>query len=286
MGQKRKLNYYVSQFATINSEIGCLGSVPNVGTFSFHVMAHLGGKRLFTIGNDAAFNQETGARYSNDSAFTQTESIETKNESENLISKEDILEVKGNLREIVKTNRDLLSFRNNYDAIIDNMKPYLKYDAYNLSDGVYIDGLEPMTKEEFIESTSKYDSLEMDFKLKFDEISKVLESACYQDDIKILTSIIQKTKKFQKIKISSRDDFLAKKLDLMIWILEKSKKLTIDVFGNIFLEYTRLVDSYINFIINLRQKDLYTNENLSSLKDYWAKGVLSVFKDMKQAIKE
>jgi len=282
--RERKLNYYVSQFTTINKEIGCLGSVPNVGTFGFHVMAHLGGKKLYTIGNDASFHQETGERYSSDSSFTQTETIDIDKKNEDVISREDILEVKGNLREVVKTNRSLLSFRTNYDTVIDNMKPYLEYEAYNLSDGVFIDGLEPMSKEEFIESTMKYDTFEMDYKTKFDSISKELEADCYEDDMRILTSIIQRTKKFQKTKITSRDEFLSKKLDMMIWILEKSKKLTIDVFGNIFLEYTSFIDSYINFVINLRQKGLYSNENLSLLRDHWSKGVIAVFRDMKKAV--
>lgn len=279
----RKLNYYISQFTTINKEIGCLGSVPNVGTFSFHVMAHLGGKKLYTIGNDAAFNQETGARYSNDSSYMQTESLEFKNERENLISREDILEVKGNLRETVKTNRELLSFRSNYDSIIENLKA-CEYKGYNLSDGVYIDGLEPMTENKFIELSESLVAKDIDFISMFNDISKIIESDCYKKDSHILTSIIQRAKKFQKIKIISRDDFLTKKLDFMIWILEKSKELSINVLGQIFLDYTHLVDSYINFFINLRQPNLYSEKNLFLLRDFWAKGVIAVFRDMKKAI--
>jgi len=282
--RERKLNYYVSQFTTINKEIGCLGSVPNVGTFAFHVMAHLGGKKLYTIGNDAAFHQETGERYSSDSAYSQTEFLEIEKSKEDIISKEDILEVKGNLREIVKTNRSLISFRSNYDNVIENMKEYLKYEAYNLSDGVYINGLEPMTKDTFTEYSANIDIKDINFINIFDNISQVLEIDCYKDDIKIINSIILRAKKFQKQKIVSRDDFLTKKLDFMIWILEKAKELSVDVFGSVFLEYTHLVDSYINFTINLKQKKLYTQKNLELLRDHWAKGVIAVFKDMKDAI--
>lgn len=282
--RERKLNYYMSQFTTINKDIGCLGSVPNVGTFSFHVMAHLGGKKLYTIGNDAAFNQETGARYSSDSSYTQTEVIKIENQNSDVISREDILEVKGNLRDTVKTNRALISFRTNYDAVIGNLKKFTKYEGYNLSDGVYIDGLTPMTQEEFIKKAESNDVVDLNFKEVFDNISKVLETDCYKKDISLLLSIIQKTKKFQKQDVESRDDFLSQKLDLMIWILERSKELSIGVFGHIFLEYTHLVDSYINFMINLKQEDLYTKENLSTLRDYWAKGVIAVFKDMKKAV--
>ncbi|PIF03801.1 MAG: hypothetical protein CSA86_04670 [Arcobacter sp.] len=282
--RERKLHYYISQFTDINKEIGTLGSTPNVGTFSFHVMAHLGGKKLYTIGNDAAFHQETGERYSSDSTYTQTESLHIEDKKEDLISREDILEVKGNLRDTVKTNRSLIGFKSDYDAVINNMKTYLKYEAYNLSDGVYIDGLEPMSKELFIELSEKIDNKNIDYIKIFNSISKVLETDCYKEDIKSINTIIQRAKKFQKYKITSIDDFLTKKLDFMIWILEKVKTLSVDVFGKIFLDYTHLVDSYINFTINLKQKDLYTQKNLELLRDYWAKGVVAVFRDMKNAV--
>jgi len=283
--QKRKLNYYISQFTLINQEIGTLGSVPNVGTFSFHVMAHLGGKKLFTIGNDAAFHQETGARYTSDSSYVQTEVLDLGDKNKDLVSREDILEVKGNLRDIVKTNRSLIVFKNNYDLIINNMKSYIEYKAYNLSDGVLIDGLEPMQEKEFIELSDTLISKDLNLIKEFDNISKILETNCFEKDIKIITNIIQRAKKFEKISINSRDEFLTKKLDLMIWILEKCKELSIDVFGSIFLDYTHLVDSYINFTINLRQENLYTKENLNLLKNHWSKGVIAVFKDMKMAVK-
>jgi len=282
--RERKINYYFSQVTNIVKEIGYLGSAPNVGTFAFQTMVHMGAKKLYLIGNDAAFDPETGSRYSSDSSFTQVENITSEQKNKSVISKEDIVEVKGNLRETVKTNRDLLGFKYDYDLSISTLTPYYEYEAYNLSDGAYIDGLEPMTQEDFITNTlinvvGEFEALE-----KFNSISKVIDADCYEADIKILNGIIQRARKFQKQKISSRDDFLSKKLDMMIWILERSKELSIDVYGTIFLQYTSMVDSYINFMINLKQKDLYTKKNLEQLSNYWAKGVISVFKDMKDSV--
>ena len=281
--RKRNLNYYFSQFAAINKEIGSLGSVPNVGTFSFYAMLYLGATNLYTIGNDAAFNQETGARYSSDSSHTQTEELDASQRSENLISREDVVEVKGNLRDTVKTNRSLLPFKYSYEVLIDNMK-HFDYNVFNLSDGAYIEGLTPMKKEAFTQICKDNIKVDDDIKKLFDSVSKVLEEECYKNDIKILNEIIQRVRKFQKIKIISRDDFLAKKIDMMIWILEKTKDLSIDIFGNIFLDYTNLVDSYINFALNLKQKNFYTRENLELLRNQWTKGVIEVFKDIKDSI--
>lgn len=282
--RERKLNYYFSQFSHIVQEIGYLGSVPNVGTFTFQTMVHMGAKTLYLIGNDAAFNQETGSRYSADSSYTQTENLDVNLKDKSLISKEDIVEVQGNLRETVKTNRDLLGFKYHFDTSITHLKSHYDYDAYNLSDGVLIDGLTPMKEEDFITNTQISEEFDFEAVDKLDSISKVIDADCYEADIKILNGIIQRAKKFQKQKISSRDDFLTKKLDLMIWILEKSKELSIDVYGSIFLQYTAMVDGYINFTINLKQNDLYTKKNLEELSNYWAKGVISVFKDMKDSV--
>jgi len=282
--RERKLHYYFSQFSEIIEEIGFLGSVPNVGTFTFQIMVHLGAKELYLIGNDAAFNQETGAMYSTDSSYSKTEDLNAKKNDKNLISREDIVEVKGNLRDIVKTNLALLEFKYHFDTSIAHLASHYKYKAFNLSDGIYIDGFSPMEQDEFIKVAVSNEKSVFDTIQKFNSISKEIDATCYEDDIKVLNGIIQRAKKFQKNKISTRDDFLTKKLDMMIWILEKSKELSIDLYGNIFLQYTSMVDAYINFAINLKQKDLYSKENLEQLSSYWAKGVISVFKDMKDSV--
>lgn len=282
--RNRKLNYCFSQFANIIKDVGTFGSVPNVGTFSYHVMTYLGGKKLFTIGNDAAFHQETGDRYDGDSSYAETEILDVKDNDENIISHFDILEVKGNLRDKIQSNRSLLSFRHDYATTINSIPPYVEYEAYNLSDGVYIEGLVPMHKKEFIKYSESLSNKNIDILDKFADMTKVVEVECTKKDIKVLSSIIARAKKFQKLKLTTRDEFMIQKLDFMIWILKRTKELSSDIFGKVFLDYTHLVDSYMNFYINLNQPDLYSEENLTLLKQGWGKGIISVFKDMKNAI--
>jgi len=281
--KERNLNYYFSQFALINKEIGYLGSVSNVGTFSFQTMIHLGAKELYLIGNDACFNQETGERYSSDSSFSLTEELSVKKVSDSVISNEDIMEVKGNLVDKVNTNRSLMEFKYSYDTSIAALSGY-EYNAYNLSNGVFIEGLTPLTEEDFISFAEDIDEIDEDFKELFDSISQILDVACYKKDINILNNIIQRARKFTKIKSNTRDEFLANKLDMMIWILEKTKGLSISTHGNIFLHYTNLVDSYINFFMNLEQENLYTEENFDMLSNLWAKGVVALFKNLKNSV--
>lgn len=279
--------FYFSQVINLLPELGYLGTVPNVGTFAFNMTIHLGATEVYLVGNDAAFNQETGDRYSKDSSFELNDSVhEHMHMDDNTISNYDILEVEGNLREKVQTNRELLTFKDTYEQSIQSFKNVYKYKAYNLSDGVLIDGLEPLSREGMDKKLASFKEKTIDIHELMDSISTVPERLHIEDDIKILNGVITRVKKYQKQKVSSKDDFLAKKLDLMIWILEQCKKTDVTVVGDMFLLYTELVDIYVNFTLNLRQKDLHTNEVLNKISRMWSDGVISVFKDIKKSLKK
>ena len=281
---ERNLKFYCSQFSNIYEELGYIGTSENVGTFSFLVMLRLQAKELYLIGNDAAFNQETGNRYAKDSSYIQMESLNEENKNKDLISLDDVIEIKGNLRNTVKTNRSLLNFKHTYDTTINYLKDAYEYNAYNLSDGVFVDGLEPLSKDDFITITDRSPILDFKCQKKFDSISSRLKEKDYSQDIQIINSIIQKAKKFQKLKFSSKEDFLRNKLDLMIWILESSKKMEVKFIGKIFLQYTEVIDTYINFILNLRDTKIYTKRNLGLIGLHWSNGIISVFKDIKRIL--
>jgi hypothetical protein len=46
--------------------------------------------------------------------------------------------------------------------------------------------------------------------------------------------------------------------------------------------YTELSDIYINFILNLKQENLFDKEHLTQLNKIWANGVLSILNDFKK----
>jgi len=281
----RELNFYCSQFATIFEELGYLGTAENVGTFSFLVMIRLKAKELYLIGNDAAFDQITGNRYSKDSSYIQMENLEENIINKDNISLDDIISVKGNLQDYVKTNRSLLNFKDTYDVTIKELSPYYEYEAYNLSDGVFVDGLTPLSPELFLEKVKLFDINNMNTIEKMNEISTVVDGYNFEDDSKKISLIISRTKKFQKIKIKSKDDFLGNKLDHMIWILSITKTMKMDMISKIFLQYTEVVDTYINFVLNLKQNDLHNKKNIDFLSLKWSNGIISIFKEIKNKIK-
>ena len=116
------------------------------------------------------------------------------------------------------------------------------------------------------------------------EISVIVEMPDYKKDIKILNSIINKTKKNKKNSLASRNEFLEQKLSLMVWILEQSKKTSSALIGNMFLHYTGLVDIYVNFLLNLRQENIYDKKHLTKINQLWLDGVVNVISDIKKAI--
>jgi len=283
-------SYYFSQVIPLRRELGWLGSVANVGTFSFQTAVHLGAKELYLIGSDAAFNQETGKHYGDD--IIDDDSLDNNVldddllEESDLISSDDVIEVKGNLRDTVKTNRLLMDFLDSYQTSIFAFKGYREFKAYNLSDGALIEGIEPLSYEKINKKVNDFETVDINIIKAVSSISVIVEDLHYEDDIKILNNIITRMKKFQKIKISSRNNFLEEKLAVMVWILEKSKKLSTSVFGDLFLHYTELVDIYVNFILNIKQKDIHNKESISKINLMWSTGVLSVIKDMKNSVKK
>ncbi len=60
----------------------------------------------------------------------------------------------------------------------------------------------------------------------------------------------------------------------MIWILQQKKHMSNAMFANVFLKYIELVDIYVNFFLNLKQNQLYTQKNLSEVKNT---GVILLF---------
>jgi len=279
-------HYYFSQVMPLVDEIGYLGSTPNVGTYSFELAMYLGARELFFIGNDAAFNQDTGSRYADDSSFVLTDVMEEKVSNKDSIHLRDVIEVKGNFRETVKTNRDLSRFRDSYEEAIQNFNyNNIDFVGYNLSDGAHIEGLTSCTFDELESKMLNSSDLNKNIIQQMDKVSQVVKSLDVDEDIRILSSIIMKIKKYQKIKISTKNDFLSNKLDLMIFILESTKKMDSTVYSNLFLDYTSLIDIYVNFFLNLKQKDLHTKEEINKISQMWSRGTLTLFKDIKNAFK-
>jgi len=277
----KKLNSFYLQVLDINKELGIAFSLPNVGTFSLAIAVILGFKELYLLGCDAAFNQLTGSRYAKDSSHTQIDAI-NKTNVKDTISRDDIIIVKGNLRKEIKSNRELLEFRNTYEHFLYTHK-HLDFKAYNLSDGAYIEGLTPIEVDTI--PTDKFENKKVNLFKILSSISQKSDNICFDKDKIVLTSIINRVKKFKSIKFKTKKSFLQEKIDLIIWILEKKKKIEAEPLVNIQLKFLETIDSYINFALNIEQKITEEKDFINSIKNYWCDSIINLLKEMKETIK-
>lgn len=276
----KDLNFYFSQVLSISKELDYTITTPNVGTFSFAIAIALGANELYLIGNDAAFNQETGNRYAKDSSHIQVENLLLENKL-NVVTRDDILEVKGNFKEKIKSTRDLLSFKSAYESFI-HLTSHIEYNAYNLSDGAFIEGLIPLNSNKI--NTKDFKEINFSPIEELDKCSILVTDINFKDDIKVINNIISKVNKFKKIKLLTKNQLMREKLDLMIYILEKKKNIKAAVFGDIFLKFLDLIDIYINFFLNIKEESIHNKDNLNMIKDFWSDALISLLKNMKKTI--
>lgn len=277
----KNYNKYFSQSVSIVDELGFLGSVPNVGTFSLSVAYFAGANEIYMIGNDAAFDQKTGERYSKDSSWYVKDILD--HGSEGRVSEHDVIEVKGNLRETVKTNRNLYRFKEDFEWFITNSN-FTEIDLFNLSDGAKIKGMAPKSKEEMDKLILKSEVMKKNILEDMNSVSLIIDSLDFTEDIKIINTVLRKISKYRKCKYKDRDDFLQNKLDLMIWVLEQSKHCGNGVVSKLFLKFTSLADIYVNFVLNLKQNNLHTKEEINIIFQMWIGGLYNLFKDIKKAM--
>ncbi|RXJ93831.1 hypothetical protein CRV00_09175 [Malaciobacter molluscorum] len=280
------LNFYFVQPMIISDEPGFNIGVSNVGTFSFSISLFLGANEIYLAGSDAAFNQDTGSRYSDDDTKILIDRIENdKNLQDNgIVSDSDVIEVKGNLKDTVKTNIELLRFKESYETFIrefNELNLDFSFTTYNLSDGVYIEGFTP---KDFTTINVKSFPNKSFSKNLIDEISSPLTSLDFGNDLVTINSIIQRVKKFSNAKMKSKDEFIQNKIDLMIWILKQLNNLSKPIFKVIFLKFTDLIDVYINYSLHIKQKDLHSKEFIDNLKKFWSNTLISLLKNIKEDV--
>lgn len=278
----KNTNIYCFQSLPIIEELPFVDSGGNVGTFCLVVAYALGVEEFYLIGNDAALDQKTGLMYSDDIEWLQQSiSMETSTQDAN-ITIDDTIEVKGNFRDTVKTTRLLISFKDQYEKFFNSI-PDNDHKIYNLSDGAYINGMEPLSRNCFEQKSKKFDKQKKTILLDLDKAFRIVEGISFSEDTKLINTILRKITRFKKNSFKNRDDFLQNKLDLMIFVIESCKKFKNKSLFLLFMQFTELADQYVNFVLNLKQKDLHSKEEINKIALMWSNGVYNLFKDIKKA---
>jgi len=274
-----KENVFVSQALVVFEEIGDIVVGDNVGTFGLSIAILLKFKTIYTLGNDASYDEDSGKFYSSGSLLENI-SIE-KNMNHSLdgdITTKDIIRVKGNFKESVPTTRKFLNFRDVTEEAVTQYIERWGYNTnlYNLSDGAYIRGLEPLRLEDIdLYVLDKKDSSRLYVEL--DQFVEIGFRNNIEHDMKLIKAILKDLKKFKKQKTYEINSFLTLKVEITNNILKNME--TIDIF--IYKIFTRLlagVDNYVNFYLSLDSEK--KDKDIERLKELWMAVFDNIFNDL------
>ena len=111
----------------------------NVGNIGYSILLKLGVDSIYLLGFDACIDQNSKKSHSTKIETTEYKSFDLFKE-EKVSSETHLIKVKGNFRSFVYTT-------NHFKGMIDSfvkMKNDFNVNAYNLSDGAFLDGIKPL----------------------------------------------------------------------------------------------------------------------------------------------
>ena len=275
-----KESVYMIQSLNLIDSLDTAMSVGNVGTHAMCTAIKLGAKKVYTLGNDAALNQETGDFYSSDTTpLEKNVDINVDDENIRKVSEKDIFELKGNFGDQKKTTRHLLNIKDNYEkAYIDMIKSY-RFEVFNLSDGLYMKGLKPLRTKDVVFNLS---NTGFNLKKELDKNSHSFKSSPLKEQSERFDHILSLIKYFEDFSFNDKTQFLENKIKVIIQILTLSREMDSHVYKQIYTGYFKLIDIYLNYALQTKNADDFTVETLDKLKHYWCSGIKDLTKRLKQ----
>lgn len=280
-----KENVFLVQSVPFFKELPFPNMGNNVGMFALSSTINMNFKTIYTLGNDCAFDNETGNVYSSGSYFDTKIDKEKYTKDQSQVHHLDVVTTKGNFIDTVTTTRRLLSFKNSAESELKNMgNDILDKNLYNLSDGAYISGLTPLRISE----------INMPLKVKDPLLLKntILKSAMefqditqrFKSDIGMLDFIKNKLLLDKKKEISSVEELLQIRLECYSYIYKIAKNFSSEMIESMFHELIHIFDNYINYYIALKGEKKV--DEIKAIKDYWLSGFLYFIDDFKEILNE
>ena len=216
----------------------------NVGNIGYSILLKLGVDSIYLLGFDACIDQNSKKSHSTKIETTEYKSFDLFKE-EKVSSETHLIKVKGNFRSFVYTT-------NHFKGMIDSfvkMKNDFNVNAYNLSDGAFLDGIKPLKPSNL--SFNSLDTTNNDIILKkaFEKISKndftTLELSLLNNE----KALIQLLKNLDKLELYTNFMNLYKKNEnsLLLQILNKYFLLVLPYYN-----YSKQIDIFKanNLLIN------------------------------------
>ena len=244
--------YFIEQGTMYKKGFGRL-SAPSVGEYSYALFLIFGALNIYMLGIDLALDQKTLMSHA-DFHFGQTQG-KVDNKSTILNTTSSIEYIKGNLIEKVPSTPVYKISIEQFEIFTDALKKE-KHNIYNLSDGAYLKGSEPLHFEErdwtLLPKLNKQEIFD-----KLGEFLKSIDSTEFREEDKaILKYQIKEAKKLkktiqqhQKKKYANVQAYL-NTLSQLSWDLGDMEYKTHSDLAQVYYEYFPIILSYIFDLFN------------------------------------
>ena len=207
----------------------------NVGNIGYSILLKLGVDSIYLLGFDACIDQDSKKSHSTKIETTEYKRFDLFKE-ENVSSETHLIKVKGNFRNFVYTT-------NHFKGMIDSfvkMKNDFNVNAYNLSDGAFLDGIKPLKSSKLFFNSLNTINNEIILKKAFRKISKndftTLELSLINDE----KGLIEQLKNLDKLELYSNFVNIYKKNEnsLLLQILNRYFLLVLPYYN-----YSKQIDN-------------------------------------------
>lgn len=251
----KDLIYFIEQGTEYKKGFGYFSS-PSVGEYTLGIMMILGISNMYMLGVDLALDPETMQTHGGYHPYQATGAIETQNAS--LDPNASATYVKGNFLEKIPTLEAYKLSIEQAEVFTECLKKE-HHHIYNLSNGAYIEGCEPLPIEAYEWTTYKplvRDEMQKKIATFFSTIS---EAKFNQEDRKQMSYQVNEAKKlekiikaFQKKKYATTEAYL-ETLAKLSWDLSDMDNKTGSNLAEVYYQYFQIILSYIYDLFNTQE---------------------------------
>jgi len=247
--------YFIEQGTEYKKGFGYF-SAPSVGEYTLGLMMLLGISTMYMLGVDLALDPETMQTHGGYHPYQTTATIDRQTAS--LDPKSSASYIKGNFLDVVPT---LPAFKLSIEqaALFTERLKKEHHHIYNLSNGAYLEGCEPLHIETYdwqILEPLNYTAIQMQIGTFFNAISE----ACFnQEDRAQMLYQINEAKKiekiikvFQKKKYANSNAYL-EALAKLAWEISDMENKTNSNLAEVYYQYFQIILSYIYDFFNTQE---------------------------------
>ena len=247
--------YFVEQGTTYKKDFGKL-SAPSVGEYAYGLFLIFGTMKMFMLGIDLALDNDTLQSHGGFHAFQTKGEIDDQNASLNPSSSVEY--IRGNFLERVPTFSSYKISISQVEIFTDMLKRF-NQTIYNLSNGAYLEGCDPLKIENYDwEQLVTHEPIDIHKQLNtfFETISS---DNFNEDDKGQLKYQVREAKKLEKIikqhqkkKYINSETYL-NTLAKLSWDLSDMENKTHSDLAQVYYEYFPIVLSYIFDLFNTQE---------------------------------